>query len=134
GHIYHIFNQGINGQRIFFNRDNYFFFLRKIKINILPYADILCWCLMPNHFHLMVLVYESELVIDYPKTCDYRKNNKRSLNNSIAIMLRSYTRAIQNQGLVVGNLFRQKTKAECITYSDGVTPSFFSTKSGVQIN
>lgn len=61
-------------------------------------------------------------------------SKKRSLNNSIAIMLRSYTRAIQKQGLIKGNLFRQKTKAECITCSDGITPSFYNTNSGTQIN
>ena len=58
GHIFHIYNQGNNRQKIFFNRENYLFFLRKIKIYILPYADILAWCLMPNHFHFMVLVNE----------------------------------------------------------------------------
>ena len=55
-HIYHIYNRGNNSQRIFFNRDNYLFFLKKVKRYIYPYADILAWCLMPNHFHLMVYV------------------------------------------------------------------------------
>ncbi len=54
--IYHIYNQGNNWQAIFFNRENYLFFIRKIRIHILPFADILAWCLMPNHFHLMVEV------------------------------------------------------------------------------
>ena len=54
--IYHIYNQGNNRQEIFFNKENYMFFLKKIKTHITPYADILAWCLMPNHFHLIVLV------------------------------------------------------------------------------
>jgi len=29
----------------------------------LPYADVLAWCLMPNHFHIMVYVNEVELVL-----------------------------------------------------------------------
>ncbi len=56
GHLYHIYNQGNNKQKIFLNRENYLFFLKKINTYILPYADVLAWCLMPNHFHLMVLV------------------------------------------------------------------------------
>ena len=56
GHIYHIFNQGNNRQRIFFKRDNYIFFLEKIETYVLPFGDILAYCLMPNHFHLMVYV------------------------------------------------------------------------------
>ena len=56
GYIYHIYNQGNNRQRLFFKRENYLYFLRKVGVYIKPYADILAWCLMPNHFHLMVLV------------------------------------------------------------------------------
>jgi len=54
GNLYHIYNQGNNRQKIFFSRENYLFFLNKIKTHILPHADIVAWCLLPNHFHLMV--------------------------------------------------------------------------------
>ncbi|MFA5647265.1 MAG: hypothetical protein WC951_03050 [Bacteroidales bacterium] len=59
-HLYHVYNQGNNRQRIFFSRENYLFFLEKIKKHVLPYADVLAWCLMPNHFHLMAYVNEVE--------------------------------------------------------------------------
>ncbi|MDD2199404.1 MAG: hypothetical protein PHE08_06735, partial [Bacteroidales bacterium] len=62
GYIYHIYNQGNNRRRIFLIRENYLFFLKKIETYILPYADILAYCLMPNHFHLMVYVMEVEVV------------------------------------------------------------------------
>jgi putative transposase len=54
--IYHVYNQGNNQQRIFFNYDNQILFLDKIRKHILPYADVLAWCLMPNHFHIMIYV------------------------------------------------------------------------------
>jgi len=60
GNLYHIFNQGNNREKIFFSRDNYIFFLEKIKKYIIPHADIIAWCLMPNHFHLMVYVLGEE--------------------------------------------------------------------------
>lgn len=63
-HIYHIYNRGNNSQNIFFTRGNYLFFLQKIRKHILPYADVLAWCLMPNHFHLMVYVKITELRLD----------------------------------------------------------------------
>ena len=124
GYLYHIYNQGNNKQKIFFNRENYIFFLKKIKTHVLPYADILSWCLMPNHFHLMVLVNETHLPT-HPMTSSHRMSDKtRTLNNSIAIMLRSYTRAINKEKDTSGSLFRQKTKAECINCTNGITPSF----------
>ncbi|MGQ7871236.1 hypothetical protein [Sunxiuqinia sp. sy24] len=56
GHIYHVFNRGNNSQRLFFTRGNYLFFIEKIRTYVLPHADVLAWCLMPTHFHLMVHV------------------------------------------------------------------------------
>ncbi len=61
--IYHIYNQGNNKQKIFFCHENYLFFLKKIKNHVFSYADILAWCLMPNHFHIMVYVLETELLV-----------------------------------------------------------------------
>jgi len=63
GHLYHIYNQGNNRQKIFFSREHYLFFLNKIKKHILPHADILAWCLMPNHFHLMIYVKDVSVFI-----------------------------------------------------------------------
>lgn len=133
--LYHIYNQGNNGQKIFFDRENYLFFLRKIKTHVVPYADILAWCLMPNHFHLMIYVKEVELVIkssdDSESSDDFKT---RTLNNSIAVLLRSYTRAINKQNKSKGSLFRQKTKAECLNQINGITPSFYNTNAGTKIH
>lgn len=143
GYLYHIYNQGNNHRKIFYDRDNYLFFLNKINNYILPYSDVLAWCLMPNHFHLMVLLNEIELIPDVPSThlvtpshqvSIQGKKKIRSFNDSIAIMLRSYTRAINKQQEMSGALFRQATKAECINCPNGISPSFM-TKNGItQIN
>jgi putative transposase len=125
GYLYHIYNQGNNRQKIFFNRENYLFFLNKIRTYILPYSDILAWCLMPNHFHLMVFVRRTEA---FAPSEGFGK--KRTINFSIGIMLRSYTNAINMQENRSGALFRRKTKAECLNCPNGITPSFI-TKSGI---
>ena len=85
------------------------FFIEKIKTYLLPYTDILAWCLMPNHFHLMVQVNETTL-----RLTSSHPESTRTINNSIAILLRSYTRAINKQENRSGALFRESTKAECI--------------------
>jgi putative transposase len=59
---------------------------------------------------------------------------QRTFNDSIGIMLRSYTRAINKQRNRSGKLFREATKAECITCTNGITPSFYNTNSGTHIN
>ncbi|NOX47286.1 MAG: hypothetical protein GXO89_09955 [Chlorobi bacterium] len=142
GYIYHIYNQGNNRQRIFFKRDNYLFFLKKIKTFVMPYADIFAWCLMPNHFHLMVLVRELELggsiqglnpsqktvghITDGVARSHTVSSKGRTINDSIGIMLRSYTQAINKQNHTTGKLIREKTKAECVNCYSGITPSFIA--------
>ena len=83
---------------------------------MLPFADILAWCLMPNHFHLMVHVNHVE--IELPPSA------KMSFNNSIGIMLASYTGAINNQQNWSGSLFRSETKATCLTDVKGISPGW----------
>ncbi len=136
GYIYHIYNQGNNREKIFLNKENYLFFLKKIKTYITSYSDILAWCLMPNHFHLMVLVHEvslpvSRLGVSLRHT---ESESHRTLNESIGIMLMGYTKAFNKQYNRTGKLFREATKAECINCPNGITPSFYKTVYGTKIN
>jgi len=142
GELYHIYNRGNNRDRVFYNHGNYLFFLKKMNTYISPYADIIAWCLMPNHFHIMVFVNEVELI---PSNDLIQTNNinpltvvservsikKRSLNQSIGIMLRSYTNAIHKQEGRTGALFQEETKAillaDNISYVSSFFPSAFGT-------
>lgn len=137
GHLYHIYNQGNNRQKIILDRENYLFFLRKIQKHILPFADILAWCLMPNHFHLMVHVNQVEVELtpgatpsrarsSSAVTTPSRARNEMSFNKSIGIMLASYTRAINKQQDWSGSLFRSETKAVCLTEVNGISPGWIT--------
>lgn len=143
GQIYHVFNRGNNSQTVFFARENYLFFLDKIRKSILPHADILDWCLMPNHFHLMIEVNCVEVEISEQVTqvrvsegftsseTLTKSARMRTLNDSIGIMLRSYSRAIQKQQKITGSLFQKETKALCLTEPQGISPAYFNTHFGV---
>jgi len=61
-------------------------------------------------------------------------NKKRTFINSIAIMLRSYTRAINKQENLSGSLFRAHTKTECITCVEGIEPPYYMVNGITQIN
>jgi len=134
GQIYHVFNRGNNSQTLFFNRENYLFFLDKIRKSVLPHADILAWCLMPNHFHLMISVNHVKIEISEQVTQSHLLTKPRTLNDSVSIMLRSYTRAIQKQEHITGSLFQNRTKALCLTESQGVSPAYFNTHFGMMGN
>ncbi len=110
--IYHVFNRGNNKERIFYCDANYTFFQKKLKKYISPHADFLAWCLMPNHFHLMIEVIQPII-------------NGISLNQSIGRMLSSYTRAINKQEKRTGSLFQQHTKAVCVSQPPKLVPAWY---------
>lgn len=111
--IYHIYNRGNNRQPIFFDDENYLFFLKKLKKELTPYCKVLAYCLMPNHFHLMIWVGE----IDTRPTALSGRTGAEVLSRKIGTVLSSYTQAINKQQKRTGSLFQQKTKAKCLTQS-----------------
>lgn len=112
-HLYHIYNRGNNQQPLFFGRENYILFTKNIRKFISPSADILAWCLMPNHFHL--LIHANENTIRTVKEDPIQIN---ALTEGIRLALSSYTKALQKQRGFTGNLFQQKTKSKCICDGD----------------
>jgi putative transposase len=99
--IYHVYNRGNNRQPIFFERDNYIFFLEKIG-RLKSYSEVLSWCLMPNHFHLMLYVNNDEL---------NKNTNQQNLSIAIGKLLSSYAQAINKRFFRSGSLFQGRTKA-----------------------
>ena len=107
--FYHIYNRGNDKQTIFFQERNYDFFLQKIENYITPNADLVAWCLMPNHFHFLVQANSSSTKIIKEKPIPIN-----ALTEGIRLLLSSYTKAIQKQESMTGNLFQQKTKFKCV--------------------
>ena len=60
---YHIYNRGINGCLIFENDENKKFFLRQLSKYLLGKISIFAYCLMNNHFHLVVRLNEEEKIV-----------------------------------------------------------------------
>jgi hypothetical protein len=52
--FYHIYNRGINGENIFKTPENYTYFLSKYAKFIPEVADTYAYCLLKNHFHILV--------------------------------------------------------------------------------
>jgi len=107
--LYHIYNRGNNKQKIFFAQENYVFFLKKVRRFILPHCDIFGYCLMPNHFHLLIKSDERTIA-----TKNVAGKEKNILSEGIRHLLSSYTQAINKQNNYTGSLFQQNTKAKPI--------------------
>jgi putative transposase len=97
GHYYHLYNRGVNRQRIFFCNDNWGYFVKRIRHYFRPdLVDIVAYCLMPTHYHLLV----------YLKTDDLSKQVMQPFSLS-------YTKAINRQQERVGPLCGDLSGARC---------------------
>lgn len=112
--FYHVYNRGNNRQIIFFSDRNYLFFLKKIREQIFPVADILAYCLMPNHFHFILKPNENGLT----ERISFGGKPMQELSYRLGILLSSYAQAINKQNRTTGSLFQQKTKAKILVEKD----------------
>ena len=110
GNLYHIYNQGNNKQVIFSCPDDYLTFIRELRLRISPHVEIIAYCLMPNHFHL--LVYSDERVSSFIKQGGIVLD---PLTNGIRKLLSGYARIFNKRYNCSGSVFRQKTKNKCLT-------------------
>ncbi len=56
GKVYHVYNRGNNGENLFIEKRNYRYFLRLYTRHVHPVMDTYAYCLLRNHFHLLVRV------------------------------------------------------------------------------
>jgi len=117
--IYHLYNRGNNRQLIFLERENYHYFLQKVKTYLVPNCDILAYTLMPNHFHFLICANERT-------NLPYRKSNRLPRNKGgknplvkltlfswgLKQLLSSYARGINVKFNRTGSLFQQNTKSK----------------------
>jgi putative transposase len=108
--FYHVYNRGNNKQIIFFNPGNYIFFIKNIRKQILPCAELICYCLMPNHFHLIIQATKKSIA---PRN-SFGGKPMQEFAYRMGILLSSYSQAINRQNGTSGSLFQQKTKAKIL--------------------
>lgn len=65
GGIYHLYNHANGRENVFERPENYTYFLRKYAEKLSALVDTLAYCLMPNHFHLLVRVREEADLLSF---------------------------------------------------------------------
>ena len=91
---YHIYNRGNNREDIFLEEKNYFYFLDLMKKHLYPIADLLAYCLLKNHFHLLIRT----------KPVDLDAQISKGFSN----FLNAYAKAINKQYQRSGSLFQDR--------------------------
>lgn len=92
---YHLYNRGNNQQLIFFEPENYCHFLRLLRHHFITprILDVVAYCLMPNHYHLLVQLKTEQL------------------SKGMQAMGLAYTKAINKRYQRVGSVFQGRFQA-----------------------
>ena len=93
---YHIYNRGNQKDKIFFERENYLFFLRNWRKYFEGSVEVFCYCLMSNHYHFLLKPLDNEFSI-------------KMKNFTI-----SYSKAVNKRFDRVGHLFQGNFKAKLV--------------------
>lgn len=130
GEYYHVYNRGVGKMNIFEDDQDYRVFLSRLRENLFPNDELIslegavqgnkrnhtayvrkslppnsfaliCYCLMPNHFHLLI-----------------KQNEEVSITKLLSKICTSYSKYFNNKHERVGVLFQDRFKAERVSKNE----------------
>jgi REP element-mobilizing transposase RayT len=116
GNYYHIYNRGNNGIDVFLDNDSYYHFLRLYAKYIEPIAETYAWCLLKNHFHLLVRIKEKSEINE--EELHYSTTEKPKVvdpSRQFSHLLNAYTQAINKRHHRTGSLFETTFERKLVT-------------------
>ena len=112
---YHIYNRGNNRENLFIEKRNFSYFLSLYVKYIEPIADTYAYCLMKNHFHLLVRIksedeYQAsqEQASRVLETREVLKPKKFNPSQSFGNLFNAYAKAINKGYERTGSLFEER--------------------------
>ncbi len=132
--FYHIYNRGNNGEKLFYTEANYKFFLKKYDECLSNYLETYAFCLLPNHFHLLVKVTSRENVSHLNNVKHLKADELDQLSKAFKQMFTSYAKAINKQENRHGSLFEKPFKRIEITSVNYLTNLVFYIHANPQLH
>ena len=99
---YHVYNRGNNGEPLFREGRNYPYFLRLYARYVEPVAETYAYCLLKNHFHLLVRIK------------DRQSSGPPSPSHAFAVLFSTYTKAINRAYTRTGSLFEKPFRRKLV--------------------
>ena len=127
GETYHLFSRAVGSEKIFLYPENYLFFLQKLRHHTSGVCRLYCYALMPNHFHLLALMREEEVITKHFEEVKKIKFNPSEHDLSDFIMerfsnfLNSYTKAFNKVNNRNGALFMDYLKRSKVSRDSDFT-------------
>jgi REP element-mobilizing transposase RayT len=104
GKYFHIYNRGNNRENLFYEERNYDYFLKQYTKHIVPIAETFAYCLLKNHFHVLVRIKDEERLDKSPRLV---KSKPNLVTNRFKNFFISYAKAINKAYGRTGALFQR---------------------------
>lgn len=116
GNYYHVYNRGNNGIDVFFDSESYYYFLKLYDRYISPIADTYAWCLLKNHFHVLVYIkLDNEIEFNKLEYSTVDKAKVLDPSRQFGYLFNAYTQAINKKFKRTGALFERPFERKTIT-------------------
>lgn len=109
--FFHIYNHAIGTELLFKTDRNYHFFLYLVKKHLISFVYIYAYCLMPNHFHLIILIKEENEILAKKKT---QTSIPLLISQQFSNLFNSYAQAFNKENNRKGSLFLNRFKRKII--------------------
>ncbi len=116
--FYHIVNHAVGNENLFRNADNYKYFLDRYIHHTFDAIETYSYCLMPNHFHLLVKIKPLEVLSQNDK---FDNDVHKYVMQKISNLLNGYAKAYNIRFNRKGALFIDYTKRFLIDSDDYFT-------------
>lgn len=109
GQYLHIYNRGVNGEDLFKEQKNYYFFLQQYRLYCGDAMETLAYCLLKNHFHLLVRIKENvEVLRRDGKEGMFKINASKQLGHLFNSYAQSVNKAYKRTGPLFESPFERK--------------------------
>lgn len=78
--IYHIYNRTNSKEALFISGTNCLYFLKKYAMYLSVYVKTYAYCLMDNHFHVLVQVADEAAIINTIKKVERKVTDKLNIS------------------------------------------------------
>ena len=111
--FYHVYNHANGIENIFKEQKNYYYFLLKYKQHIGSVADTYAYCLLPNHFHIL-LKTRPLAKISLEKSMKKQMVFQDLISQQMSNFFNAYTKAFNKMYDRKGSLFLDNVKRKKI--------------------
>ncbi len=103
---YHIYNRGINRENIFLKERNYAYFWSLYEKYIEPVADTFAYCLLKNHFHILVRTKAEDEIKQTLRVFETLRVSKPDPSRNFSNFFNAYAKGINKTYGRTGSLFQ----------------------------